>query len=153
MQNKRKNYQDESIKLAKAIDIAIEILEKFKANNPHYKSSLKYLLELKHLTLNPEPQFKTIASLKYIIDEFLTPYQEGAGLDVEHFWQKLKEEKLDYKRENKIKKILHRGKIINDIEYVLSTDMVVAAVDDGIISHEDSNKLSKMIEEYENRQV
>ena len=117
---KKRTYQDEALKLAQAIDIAIEA---FKVECPkefeksHQEHFISCYTDWKEKCLNPEPQFKNLTSLKYSINDVFTYFQEGTGKTVEYFWKRIKEEGLEYERENKLEKILKRGIIKGRIEY------------------------------------
>ena len=148
-----RNYKDESEKLAKAIDIAIDVFKKFAPfglSQSQLSATIKTYEEWKENALYPEPQFKRLAFLKYLIDSILTPFQEGAGEAVEYFWKKISESNLDYKRENKLEKILAQNKIKNRVEYDYVTDMLVIAKQENLITQEQSMKLAQMLGNYEN---
>lgn len=150
----QRNYQDESEKLSKAMDIAIESFKKFNPWNlsdSQLNTIIKGFEERKFLALHPKPQFKKLASLKYLIEETLTPFQEGTGEAVEYFWRKVAEAKLDYKRENKLAKILERGKIKGRIEYECVIDRIVVAQQENLITNEEAVRLNQMIADYEAR--
>ena len=101
--------------------------------------------------IDAEQKIKTLASLKYDIKAVFTYFQEGAGETVEYFWNKICEANLDYKRENKLEKILNRGKIRGRIEYEYVTDMIVVAEQVGMTSEEETKRLSEMLGEYESK--
>lgn len=149
---KRKTYQEEANKLATAIDIAIEA---FNAECPpdfeksHQEHTISRYADWKEICLNPEPQFKNLAALKYVIHDVFAYFQEGTGKTVEYFWKKICEANLDYKRENKLEKILSRGKIRGRIEFEYVTDMILVAEQVGMTSKEETVKLSDMLREYE----
>ncbi len=148
----RKKFTEEAKKLSRAIDIAIESISKFcpesfnENNKNHFISCYQ---EWQRNCLNPEPQFRTITSLNFLIQDVFTFFQESSGLAVEHFWKRVKEEDLDYTRENKLVKILKRGRIKNRIEYDYSLDMLVVAEQESLISKAEAKKLSALIGEYE----
>jgi hypothetical protein len=99
--------------------------------------------------LNPLPQYKNLASLKYDVEAVFTIFQEGAGEYVEYFWRRIKEEKLDYERENKVRKILDRGNIRGDNEYNYVTDILVPAQQSGFITQAEAKQLSDMLGRFE----
>lgn len=149
---KTRTYESESKKLVKAIDIAVEA---FTVECPkifskeHQEQFISTYLQRKESILNPQPKFKTLTSLKYEIENVFTYFQEGAGPTVEYFWNKINEQKLDYKRENKLKKILERGKIRGRIEFEYVIDMFVVAQQNGMITRDEALSLSNMIEKFE----
>jgi hypothetical protein len=148
----KKTYEEEAKKLAAAIDLAIEALEKHcpagmeKIHQNHFISCYS---NWKEDCLNPKPEFKKISSLKYTIQAVFTYFQEGTGETVEYFWKRIREEKFEYVRENKLEKILNRGKIRGRIEYEYVTDMIVVAEQIGLSTKSESKRLSKMLGEYE----
>jgi hypothetical protein len=147
-------YETESQKLAKAIDIAVEAFTKVcpenftPENQDHF---IKTYLGWKDSCLNPERKFKNLTSLKYDIESVFTYFQEGAGPTVEYFWNRIAEEKLDYTRENRLKKILDRGKIKGRVEFEYVVDMFVVAQQNGMITRDEALQLSDMLEKFEKR--
>ena len=150
----KKIYEDEAIKLSKAIDIAIEAFEKYPPEI-WTKDILTHVIncyrEWKDDALNPEPKFKKITSLKYIIESVFTYFEESNGKDVEYFWKQIKEQNLDYVREDKLWKIIKRGKIKNRIEFEYVTDLIVIAEQEKRITEDEARKLATMIGEFELR--
>ena len=151
----RQDYETEAIKLAKAIDIAIDSFNKYPPKDSK-KENLDHIIsvyyEWKDSILNPEPKYKKIASLKYSVQDVFTYFQEALGETVEYFWRQIAKENLGYIREDKLRKILIRGKIKGRIEYELAIDSVVVAEQDGRITEQESKQLSKIIEEFEARE-
>jgi len=150
----KRNYSEEANKLVKAIDIAIEAINIHAPKEmppEEIKDFIIFYSDIKKDILNPKPQFKNLQSLKYDIQEVFTYFQESAGHEVEYFWKKLKENDLDYKRENKIEKILKRGKIKGRIEYEYVIDMLVVAQQEKLIDSSQAKKLSEMIAQFEQK--
>jgi hypothetical protein len=148
------NYKIEAENLAKAIDIAVEVISECPpmdwdelTNN----SFLEVYLGTKKDILNPKPQYANLKSLKYSIDEIFTLFQESSGKTYDIFWKKIKEAGLPYKRENKLIKMLKRGQINNDIEYNFIIDAIVPYQQEGLINNEEVEKLNKMIGDFENK--
>lgn len=151
--NKR-SYEEEAIKLSKAIDIAIEAFEKF-PREIWSEQVLAHIIscyrEWKENALNPEPKFRKIVSLNYIINDVFTIFQESNGNDVEYFWKQIREQNLNYIREDKLGKIIKRGKLKNRIEYEYAIDLIVAAKQEKLITESEAKKLAEMIGEFELR--
>lgn len=150
----RKNYETEALKLSKACDIAIEALEKFPPKIWDEKTVLHIIncyREEKHDILNPLPQYKKIASLKYAIESTFTMFNESSGDFVEYFWKEIKSQNLDYVREDKLGKILKRGRIKDFQEFDYITDTMVPAVQESRITNEEFKSLSEMLGHFENR--
>lgn len=103
-----KTYELESKKLASAIDIAIESLTKYcpedfsKEILAHF---VKTYLGWKESCLHPEKRFRNLVSLQYDMESVFSFFRDGTGPAVEYFWQRIAEENLGYKREDKLKKI------------------------------------------------
>lgn len=147
-------YEEEAKKLAMAIDVAVESFQNECPANftaQHQAHFIKTYMEWKENCLNPEPQFKKLVSLKYIINDVFTYFQEGSGTTVEYFWKKIHILGLDYQRENRIKKILDRGKIRGHIEYEYIIDMFVIAQQNGMITKYEALKLSDMLKKFEQK--
>ena len=150
----RKNYETEALKLSKAADIAIDAFRKFppKIWNEEILLHIQNCYsEWKNEALNPLPQFKNLASLKYKIENIFTIFQEGSGEFVEYFWKEIKNQNLDYIREDKLWKVLKRGKINNRIEYEYIIDIIVSAEQENRITIEEVKILTEMIGAFENK--
>jgi len=148
------DYDTEALKLAKAIDIAIYSFCKYPPEdftNEHLDHFVNIYSGWKASILNPEPEFRKSTSLNYHIRNVLTIFQEGSGEAVEHFWQQLSKENLGYVREDKLRKIINRGKIRGRIEYELVVDSIIAAQQEKRITEAEVKKLSKMLGEFELR--
>ncbi|RAR71749.1 hypothetical protein [Flavobacterium aciduliphilum] len=147
-----KKYEEASLNLIKAADIAIESIKKFppkKESTDFCKHLLNCYHENKMLIINSEPKFRNLTSLKYDYEAIFTRFQESNGEDVEEFWRRIKEEGLPYKRENKVAKILKRRKINNDLEYNFVTDVIVPYQQEGLINEEESFLLKKYLGDFE----
>ncbi|KQO25830.1 hypothetical protein ASF10_23645 [Flavobacterium sp. Leaf82] len=147
-------YQEESISLAKASDIAINMIKRFPPKGWDEKTISHVIanrLEIKKDVLNPEPQFRNLKSLKYNIEAVFTKFQEGHGILVEEFWKEIKAQNLPYKRENKMLKILKRKKINNIHEYDFVIDVMVPYEQEGLINHDEVILLNDLIAEFENK--
>jgi hypothetical protein len=105
----------------------------------------------KKSALEPKPQFATLRSLAYDEEDIFTEFNEGVGPNVERFWQLIKERGLPFERRDKIREILTRGRIRNDIEYQAVTDAIVILQQIGKISGEEAQQLSDMLGAFENR--
>lgn len=149
---KKRDYSTESIKLVKAIDIAIDAFNKFPPkgfSSDDLKQTISFYHYFKLTVLNPNRQFKTLASLKYDIEAVFTYFQEATGDTVDFFWKRIDENNLDYKRQDKLRKILDRGKIRGRIEYEYITDIIVVANQEGRTTEEETKKLAKMLSDFE----
>lgn len=150
----KKSYDEEAIKFSKVIDIAMETFEKFPPEIwseevlHHVKNTH---IEWKKMALNPQPIFKRITSLNYLLNDFLIYFQENNGKDVEYFWKEIKTQNLNYVREDKLGKIMKRGKINNRIEFEYATDIIVVAEQEKRITEGEAKKLAEMIGEFELR--
>ena len=152
--SRTRTYETESQKLAEAIDLAVEAFTEVCPDNFTPENQIHFIntyLGWKEVCLNPERKHKTLASLKYDAEAVFTYFQEGTGPTVECFWNRLAEEKLDYTRENRLKKILDRGKIKGRVEFEYVIDMFVVAQQNGIITRDEALHLSDMIEKFEKR--
>lgn len=158
-----KKYIEARDNLKKAIDLANEALLKYPNGKEKQEFvydgisytvlewTIKWLNEVKKRRLNEEKKYETLQSLKYSIEDVFTYFQEAAGPDVDEFWRLIKEANLPYERENKLEKIMTRGRIRNDIEYDYVIDTIVPFQQEGILSNEDVKKLNEMIEKFERK--
>jgi hypothetical protein len=145
-------YIEQSTNLLKAIDIAIEVFKRTPPNGfnqQHVHVMVDSYKHFKKLIIEAEPKFQTLASLKYDIQNVFTFFQEASGETVNEFWKKIKEEGLPYERENRMEKLLKRGKIRNQIEYDYVIDTIVPFKQEGLINDTEFELLSKLIGEYE----
>lgn len=150
----KRNYAEEAERLSKAIDIAIDAFTKFipdGVSEEFRQHMIKCYNEWKSRVLHPEPKYRTLASLKYSIDDVFTYFQESSGPTADYFWKEVNNAQLGYAREDKLRKILDRGKIRGRIEYDFATDAIVAAQQAGRINAEEASRLSGMIGVYESK--
>ena len=150
----KRTYEQEANNLAKAIDIAIEAVKKIppKDYSPEdVELFIKTYIGFKENALNPEPKFKTIASLKHDIQDTFIFFQEGSGKTVDFFWSEIKRLNLPYTRENKLKKILTKKRIKNHVEYDYVIDTIVPFEQEGFITKEDVTILNQLIAEFESK--
>lgn len=158
-----KKYIEARDNLIKAIDCAIEAITRYPNGRDKYeiKNSgntytgltwdLKCYNESRERLIVREKKFETLQSLKYDIEDVFIYFQECAGPDVDEFWRLIKEANLPYERENKLEKILTRGRIRGRIEYDYVVDTLVPLHQEGIISDEEFQKLNEMIGKYESK--
>ncbi|PSR55557.1 hypothetical protein AHMF7605_19625 [Adhaeribacter arboris] len=148
----KRNYKTESEALAKAIDMAIECVEKVWPagfNEKQKEHFVTVYLYFKELCLHSEPEFKNLQSLKSLENDVFIYFQEGKDETVELFWKRLKEEGLGFKRKNPLTAILKRRKIKNKYEYDYVTDTIVALQQEGTITESQANELKNMLGNYE----
>ncbi len=149
----KKSYQEEADKLLKAIDISIDAyrIHQPKDWTPDIVNMVTNSLEQnKKMILEAEPKFRNLASLKYDIETVFIYFQEGAGETVEYFWKNIKTSGLEYKRENKLEKILIRGNK-DRVEYEYVTDMILVAQQVGLTNKTETTKLNEMLGEFESK--
>lgn len=147
-------YSLKSIELVKAIDIAIDSLRKHPPkiwNHEIVSDTINIYEEWKENALKPLPQYRNLKSLSYSISDTLTYFQESSGDDVNYFWDKIKEQNLPYKRENKLAKILKRKKIKDDIEFDFVIDVLVPYQQEGLINEEEVILLNTYLGDFEQR--
>ena len=80
-----------------------------------------------------------------------TVFQEGTGEAVELFWRQVAEEELEYVREDKLRKVIDRGRIKGRLEFDYVTDTFIAARQEGRITEAEADQLSGMLGDFENR--
>lgn len=152
MAQKRKTYQEHAEELAAAVDIAEKaILELGVEERQADEQMIAWGKEVKELALNPESAFKTVASLKYLINDFFIYWNEASGPAVEAFWKEIEASQLPFERKDLISDILRRGKIRNIPEYEAVTDGLVVLEQIGKITSEQAATLSQYLGEFEAR--
>jgi hypothetical protein len=152
--NLKKNYETESIKLSRAIDIAIESLGKHAPNNWQkldIENAIKTYLKFKDNVLNPLPEYKNLSSLKYHIQDVFIYFQETLNETTDYFWKQIEKEELGYERVDVLEKGLKKGKISSEAEFNYIVDIMVVAEQEGRISSKEIKKLNDMISVYEVR--
>jgi len=150
----RKDYNTEALRLSKAIDIAVESFRKYptdKLSAEQNEHSIKCYLDWKEKALNPEPKFRSLASLKYIIKDTFDFFNESSGLGIEYFWERITQEQLGYERQDILAKIFERGKIRGRTQYEFAVDVIIVYEQMGKITADQASKLGAMIGDYENK--
>ena len=148
----KRNYKTESEALAKAIDIAIECVEKVWPTGYKERDKNHFVtvyLDFKKKCLHPEPQFQNLQSLKSLENDVFIYFQEGKDETIELFWKRLKAEGLAYKRKNPLIAILKRKKIKNQYEFDYVTDTIVTLQQEGTITESQANELKSMLGDFE----
>jgi hypothetical protein len=151
---KKTTYKEQADNLSKAIDIAISSFQNYPPkgfDKSHIDHIINTYLDSRNKALNPEPQLEKVSSLKYIVEEVFTYFQESTGETVNVFWKQIKQENLPYQRKNKLDKILKRNKIKNKIEYDFITDVIVPYEQEGLLSKDDIKTLSQLLKEYKQK--
>lgn len=142
--------------IQKVCEIATDSLIKNRPNildENSYKMIIKFYQDSSNEWNNVEKKYQNLQSLKYLENDIFIYFNESSGKTVDYFWERIKEENLPFKRENKLTKILKRGKIKNDIEYDFVIDTIVPYEQEGVIGTEEVVKLNKMLGDFENRQA
>lgn len=146
------SYEEQTRQLIAAIDIALTSFRLYSPKNWD-NSTKQHVLNTysswKNDLQNPNPKFKNKQSLSIIINDVLTYFQDGSGEAVNYFWQQIKNAGLDFKRENKLKKIIKRKKIKTQIEYDFIIDVFVPYQQEGLISNDEVGLLNKLLLDYE----
>ncbi|MEO1514303.1 MAG: hypothetical protein AAFV95_04800 [Bacteroidota bacterium] len=152
MSKQRLTYQQRAERLAKAIDIAVKIVQE----SEHFNDDLKqpmidFCQQIKQLALHPELAFKKVASIKHLERDFLTYWNESTGRAVDKFWLELHKNGLDFEKRDSIQAVLKRGRIANIYEYDSIVDNILVAEQIGRINEEQAIELNRLIGDYENR--
>jgi predicted HTH domain antitoxin len=151
---KDENYDVKAKNLSQAIDIAIYAFTNYPPRNfskDNTATALKAYIDFKYSISNPEEQYKNIQSIRFVENDVFTYFQEATGETVNRFWQILKERGLPYHRENKLKKIIKRGKIANHMEYDFILDVLVSYKQEGVVSYDEAIKIEDMLANYERK--
>lgn len=150
----RKDYQTEANKLAQAIDIAIESIQKHPLpswNKEHTDKFIEFYNNNRDAALNPKPGYKRLDSLKYIIEECFSFFNESSGECVEYFWHRIEDHGLNFQRDDKIEKALKRGEIKDRFEYEIIIDTIIPAIQSVKINSLQKEQLEKMIGVFESK--
>jgi hypothetical protein len=146
------SYEDRAIRLAKAVDIALQIIDQSNDISVDLKKAMiSFSEETKYMALNPKPQFKKVASIKYLESDFLTYWNESIDNHVDEFWNELYKNNIDFERKDTIQKVLKRGKIKDIHEFNNIIDNIVVAEQIGRINKEQVIELNNMIGDFEDR--
>jgi len=149
---KKLSYEEQVKQLIAAIDIAIKAFQLYPPkiwDDAAIQHVVNVYVSFKNDAQNPLPKFKNKQSLNYTINDVFTYFQEASGGTVDYFWQEIKLAGLDFKRENKLGKILKRKKIKNRIEYDFIIDVLVPYQQEGLISGDEVELLNKLLADYE----
>lgn len=153
MKKKRKTYNEKANEIVKAIELAKEvILDSTELAQEMKEHMIDFGNETKELALNPEPQFRKVASLKYLENDFFIYWNETEGEDIEKFWKKVSANKLNFKRKDIIQKVLKRKRIKDIHEYNVIVDRLVVAQQLEQINQSEAQLLSRLIGEFEEKE-
>lgn len=152
MTTKKSIYEERANEFVKAIDIAEQVVSQSSTLAANIKEQLLFFsAHTKKLALNPEPQFRKIASLKYLEHDFLIYWNETTGPDRDKFWQLISSAGLQYKKKDGIQDVLRRNKIKSIHEYDYVIDNILVAEQTGSINTEQVIQLNTLIAEFEAR--
>lgn len=150
--SKASKYNEQADKLAKAVDIAEQIIVDSREFVEELKKAmLAFGADVKQSAISPEPQFKNLTSLKYLERDFFTFWNESSLPDVDRFWDRIFESKLGYVRKDTIHDVLKRKKIKSIHELDVVIDNMVVYEQCGRLSREQVIELSNYIGEFEKR--
>jgi len=77
--------------------------------------------------LNPEPQFKKLASLRYLENDFLIYWNEANDKGIEDFWTEVYKKGIDFQRKDSIQAVLKRKRIKDIHEFNNEIDNIIVA--------------------------
>ena len=150
MKKKKATYEEKASQIQKVVELAERVIRKSKKMSEYEKEQMiKWGMQIKELAKNPEPQFRKVASLRYLENDFLTYWNEAEGEDVELFWKKVYSNKLDFRRKDVLASVLKRKRIKDIHEYNTVVDRIVIAEQLGQISQEEAKELSELIGKFE----
>ena len=148
-----KKYQQKARELAIAIDIAIDAFNSKRTDlsDSQKQKIIESYLAMKEMAINPTPQFRKIKSLEYLVEAALAPFQEDAGYYVDYFWRRITSANLNFQREDKLQKILDRGRITKMIEYDYVVENIVIAQQENRITQPQVAKLNSILTDFESK--
>lgn len=92
-----------------------------------------------------------LASVKSLINTFLVSWNEGIGVEVEVFWNKLREERIVFQRKNALKMILKRDRFRHIDEAMQVAKKFPLLASSGLLDQdytkEDIDQINKLNEE------
>jgi len=150
MRAKSAKYLARASALAKAIDLAVAL-----RSSPPWedRGAMEHYLWCKERVVPPyvDPVNANIRGLAQLEDIFFTEWNEGSGEDIERFWQLVAECGLPFERKDRVRDVLNRGHITNEIEYQTIKDSIVIQQQMGKISATEAERLDKMLGQFEQR--
>ena len=147
---KKWTYQEKAERLVKLVEIAEKVVtESTSFPQQIIKPMLAMCVLTRNNALNPEPQFKSVVSLKYSESDFLVYWNESGGYDTELFWNEVAKSNLNFVRKDTIKDVLTRKRINNIHEFDIITDSLVPAEQLGRITSDEARQLGEYLEKYE----
>jgi hypothetical protein len=85
---------------------------------------------------------RTMAQLKYLEDAFFTDWNEAPLNETRAFWEEVARADLPYTRRDLLAEIFESGRITSRTHYEHAVDVLVVAVQEGVISDADGDRLS-----------
>jgi hypothetical protein len=145
-------YEKKANQLAKAIDLALQVISESSTIPANLKEQLlSFSSNTRSMALNPEPQFRKVASLKYLENDFLIYWNETAGTDSDKFWKMISSAGLEYKRKDTIQDVLRSNKIKNIQNTIALLTTLSFAEQTGSITNKQVIQLNKLLAEFEAR--
>lgn len=150
MPTKRLTYEERAEQFAQAADIVQRVV----ANSTQFPDSTKTAIEqgaaeLKRMALEPQPQFRRIASLRYLEEALLTVWNETTGPDTDLVWAEMRKLELPYERKDVLAVVLKRKRIKDEHEFDYVTDNIVIAEQEGRITKEQAVELDAMLMKFQ----
>lgn len=150
MPTKRLTYEERAELFAQAADIVQRVV----ANSTQFPDSTKTAIEqgaaeLKRMALEPQPQFRRIASLRYLEEALLTVWNETTGPDTDLVWAEMRKLELPYERKDVLAVVLKRKRIKDEHEFDYVTDNIVIAEQEGRITKEQAVELDAMLMKFQ----
>lgn len=150
MPTKRLTYEERAELFAQAADIVQRVV----ANSTQFPDSTKTAIEqgaaeLKRMALEPQPQFRRIASLRYLEEALLTVWNETTGPDTDLVWAEMRKLELPYERKDVLAVVLKRKRIKDEHEFDYVTDNIVIAIQEGRITKEQAVELDAMLMKFQ----
>ena len=145
-------YNNRTDQLVTAIAIAEKIInESLSIDEVTKKHFIDFGQQIKEMALHPTPQFKNIASIKHLENDFLTYWNESSGEDVEMFWRLITQYEISFERKDILKKVLLQKRIKNNVEYDHVISGISIAEQTGRISNDEALKLNQYLSAFEKR--
>ncbi|MBK7946576.1 MAG: hypothetical protein IPJ85_15325 [Flavobacteriales bacterium] len=149
---KRQTYDERANQFVRAVDIIQTVVMASMEFQDAHKAVMKQgFEEMKRMSLNPEPQFRRIASLRYLEEHVLGGWSDATGPDADRVWAEIQKQGLPYHRKDVLAVVLKRKRIKDQHEFDYVTDNIVIAEQENRITKEQAVALDAMLMKFQGR--
>lgn len=143
-------YKHQLKQLALAVKIAEEFFSDHSiAIDQDRADMIEFGRETLCLAESPEPNFANIRSLRFLVEDFLTYWNEEKGAHVDQFWARLNAVESIYERQNITSIVIDRGRIADESEYEYVIDVISDSSRKVKLGNEEARQLNDLIKAFE----